>query len=342
MEKRERTRIRMILLGGVLIAVMFMIPTYIIPFIIGLKDKIIEKNMPPMEDFYFLVYEGMEEPPRTIVYKYDVQRDETYEVGRVAGYFHNGEIDSKKEYITGSRGSLINEEKPDAEFGVVRFSLKDGTSEILLSDEEMHTFEKGKIHWLLSYIGDDGEKVYIHYYGLEGISNVFISYDLRTGERKRTGVPGGKYKEILDISENVVWGIDDSTITRYDMRTGEIRKTAENARSAYISDDETKLAFTRPSDYKHVYLYDMESREEKCILRAGWNIVFSDYYQYAAGWDKSGEYYFYVEIFPRITGNNIRVKVYNLRTEKSKCVYIEPKSHGSFEFVRNAGMEEKN
>lgn len=58
-EKRERTRIRMILLGGVLIAVMFMIPTYIIPLIIGLKDKIIEKNMLPMEDFYFLVYEGM-------------------------------------------------------------------------------------------------------------------------------------------------------------------------------------------------------------------------------------------------------------------------------------------
>ncbi len=333
----EKERYRMILLWVLLITVIFMIPTHIIPSVIYLKDKMIEKNMPPMEDFYFLVYEGLEKPQHTIIYKYDVQRDETYEVGRVAGYFHNGEINSKKEYITGLRGSLFNEEKPEAEFGVVRFYLKDGISEILLSDEEMHTFEKGKIHWLLSYIGDDGEKVYIHYYGVEDISNVFISYDLRTGERKRASVPGGKYKEILDISENVVWGIDDSVITRYDMRTGEIRKTAENARRAYISDDETKLVFTRPGDYKHMYLYDVKSREEKGILRAGWNTMFLEYYQYSSGWDKSGEYYFYVEVFPRIVGSNIRVKVYNLRTKKSRCVYIETNSRGSFEFVRNAG-----
>ncbi len=73
------------------------------------------------------------------------------------------------------------------------------------------------------------------------------------------------------------------------------------------------------------------------MVRARWNTMFEDYYQYAAGWDKSGEYYFYVEIFPRIGSNNIRVKVYNLRTEKSRCVYLEFKSHGSFEFVRNAG-----
>ncbi len=304
-----------------------------------LRNKIIEKNMPLMEDFYFLVYEGMEEPQCTIIYKYDVQRDETYEVGRVPGYFHNGEIDSKKEYIMGLRGSLMNEENPGAEFGVVRFSLKDGTSEILLTDEEMHTFEEGKIHWLLSYIGDDGEKVYIHYYGIEGISNIFISYDLRTGERKRVSVPKGKYKEILDINEYVVWGRDGSTIIRYDMKTGEVRKIVEGARRAYISDDETKLTFTRPGDYKHVYLYDMESREEKCILKAGWNILFGNYYQYAAGWDRSGEYYFYVERFPRMVGNDTRVKVYNLKTGKSRCVYREPKSHGGFEFVRNAGME---
>ncbi len=322
------------ILAGTLIAIVVFIPS-----IFYIRNKIIEKNMPSMEDFYFLVYEGMEEPQRTIIYKYDAQRDETYEVGRVAGYFHNGEIDSKKEYIMGLRGSLVNEENPEAEFGVVRFSLKDGTSEILLSDEEMHTFREGDIHWLLSYFGDDGEKVYINYrYGPEYIYKDIISYDLTTGERKKVYLPTRKFKDILGVSEDAVWYRSNFVITRYDLRTGELQETVEDAWRAYISDDESKFAFTRSGDNQHVYLYDMESREEKCILKAGWNTVFNDYYQYAAGWDKSGEYYFYVEVFMRMASNDTRVKVYNLRTGKSRCVYREPKSHGGFEFVRNAGV----
>ncbi len=311
----------------------------LIPVIIYLRNKIIEKNMPLMEDFYFLVYEGMEEPQCTIIYKYDVQRDETYEVGRVPGYFHNGEIDSKKEYIMGLRGSLMNEENPGAEFGVVRFSLKDGTSEILLTDEEMHTFEEGEIHWLTTYIQDNGKKVFIHYYKSGAAFSRRLLYNLKSGERTEITMPEKRIGGVIDIREDMIWYVNTSgTLIQYNNRTGEKREIIEDIGNAYISDDGTKMVFSRNFDYKHMYLYDVENKEEKCIWKAGWNTVFLEYYQYSSGWDRSGEYFFYVEIFPRIMGNDTRVKIYNLRTGKSRCVYRESKSQGGFEFVRNADV----
>lgn len=301
------------------------------------KNKMIEENMPPMEDVYFVVYEGVEAPKYTIIYKYDAEAKETSEIGRVPGYFHNCEIDSKKEYIIGLRGSIRNEEKPGEDFGVVRFSLADGTSEVILSDEEMKSLEEGEeIQWLLTYICDDGKKVFINYCKPE---SVYILYDLTQDTKIEIDMPEEKIWKICDIRGNTIWyETSKRTIIRYNMETGERKETARNMYdSCSISDDGLKVAFfVLDENLRRIHLYDVERGREKCILKAGWNKLYRSYDQYSFGWDKSGNYFFYVELFSRISCSDKRVKVYNLQTGKSECIYEEKYSTGAFEFVRNA------
>ena len=302
------------------------------------KNKMVEKNMPPMEDVYFVVYEGVEAPKYTIIYKYDAEAKETSEIGRVPGYFHNCEIDSKKEYIIGLRGSLFNEEKPGEDFGVVRFSLADGASEVILSDEKMKSLEERDIHWPSTYICDDGKQVFICYYNPGA---VYFLYDLTQDKTIEIDMPEEKKWKVCDIRGNTIWYVTpERTIISYNMETGERTETAQNMDGGCsISDDGSKVAFFSLGDsLKRIRLYDVESGREKCILKAGWNKLYRSYEQYSFGWDKSGNYFFYVELFSRISCSDKRVKVYNLQTGKSECIYKEKYSTGAFEFVRNADL----
>ena len=304
------------------------------------KNKMIAENMTPMEDVYFVVYEGMDEPKSTIIYKYDAQTKTTGEIGRVPGYFYNCEIDSKKEYIIGLRGSLWNEEKPGADFGVVRFLLADKTSEVILSDEKMNSLGEGDIFWPSTYICDSGEKILIHYYNPK---HIYILYDLTTGRRQEIDAPR-RIVEFLDIKGDIIWyKSTNGAIIKYNMKTKEEKETIEHARpSCAISYDDEKIAFfNQKNNHNRIYMYDLESGEEKCMLRAGWNSFYVAYYQYTLNWDKSGNYFFYIEAFRRIVGCDVRIKYYNLKTGESGCIYKESNSVGrSFEFVRNADGSE--
>lgn len=124
------------------------------------------------------------------------------------------------------------------------------------------------------------------------------------------------------------------------METGERKETARNMYdSCSISDDGSKVAFfVLDENLRRIHLYDVESGREKCILKAGWNKLYRSYEQYSFGWDKSGNYFFYVELFSRISCSDKRVKVYNLQTGKSECIYKEKYSTGAFEFIRNADL----
>ena len=113
-------------------------------------------NMPPMEDIYISSFDAWAEDKETIIYKYDAQIGTVEEVGRVPGYFFHCKIDREKKYIVGLRNATIyppeeEKEMPGVEFGVVRFSLSDGTSEVILSYDEIKELETGKLLWEYSF-----------------------------------------------------------------------------------------------------------------------------------------------------------------------------------------------
>ncbi len=55
------------------------------------------ENDTSYERYHFQVYDNKNF--ETIIYKYDVQAETVNEIGRVAGYFHNCKINSKKRCI---------------------------------------------------------------------------------------------------------------------------------------------------------------------------------------------------------------------------------------------------
>ena len=103
-------------------------------------------DVPAMENIYFQAYDNQN--MTAVIYKYDANTEKVYEVGKVAGYFRNCKIDSKKKYITGVSSPWGPEQYYDAESGlesgIMRYSLEDGMSVYLCSEQQMRIGNKKK------------------------------------------------------------------------------------------------------------------------------------------------------------------------------------------------------
>lgn len=293
-------------------------------------------SVPLTEDIYFQAYD--DKNPETIIYKYDVQTETVNEIGRVAGYFHNCKIDSDKKYIIGVRSPLISgqlsEFESGLEFGIVRFSTEEGTSELLCSENKMRIGKNLSIVWKYTFPYDNGNKICICY---EDQDFIYVLYDLETGKAKKLDTPKMKLG-VYDIKGNTIWYPAKNGLMQYNMKTHERKEILENATQCTLSDDGGKIAFFE-NYVKRIYLYDTLHEKKRCILKAGWNKTYSSYSMYSLGWDKSGNYCYYVEYFVKLfSSSDTRIKIYNLKTKKSKCIYLHQNASAAtiYEFIRNA------
>jgi len=98
------------------------------------------------------------------------------------GYFHNCIIDSGKTAITGVRSPFfppqMSEAESDSQFGIIRFFLESGRSELLRSEEQLCIGEKEHIVWNQTFPYGDGNQMCICYKGQE------TCYHMKTRERK--------------------------------------------------------------------------------------------------------------------------------------------------------------
>ena len=80
-------------------------------------------------------------------------------------------------------------------------------------------------------------------------------------------------------------------------------------------------------------MYD--GKKSRCIGRTGWNTYYRGVFNsYQLCWDESGDFLFYMTNFPGIVGgNNIKLKVYNFRTNSSHTFYH--KEFMEYEFVKS-------
>lgn len=292
--------------------------------------------IPTIEDIYFQAYDN--QTRETVIYKYDSDSKKVYEVGTVAGYFHHCKIDSGKKQITGVRSPWYPEEvyeaESDLESGIVRYFLEDGTSVLLRSEQQMRIGNKENIVWDYSFPFDGGEKM-LMCYGDEELQ--YLLYDLKTGNASKIDVPKMN-RGVYDIRKSNIWYSMRNGVMQYNVKTNDIKKYLQNASQCSVSDDGRKASYFG-SDVKRIYLYDVVRKEKLCTLRAGWNKTFGSISPYSCGWDRSGNYFCYIEHFNRLFGSSdTRIKVYNLSTKTSKCIYLHRNAPATttYEFIRNA------
>ena len=161
-------------------------------------------------------------------------------------------------------------------------------------------------------------------------------YDLTTGKAKKVDVSKIE-SEVYDIRDNHIWYSVGNRLMKYNMKTYERKEVLQDATQYTVSDDGKKIAFFE-NYVKRIYLYDVVREKKRCILKAGWNKTFSSYSPYSSGWDKSGNYYYYIEYYVKLFGSSdTRIKVYNLHTKKSECIYLHRNAPATtiYEFIRN-------
>lgn len=312
--------------------------SFIIAFVLlsGCRNIIILVRTAPLtEDVYFQSYS--DKSLETTIYKYDIQTKTVQEMGRVSGYFHNCVIDSGKKYITGVRSSFfpiqISDSESDLQFGVVRFSLENNTLELLRSEEQLSIGEEESIVWNYSFPYGDGNKICICYKGQE---THYILYDLKTGNAKRMDLLEAK-RRVCGIWDNHIWYLTKRGLMCYHMKTHERKELLKGISWCSVSDNGRKAACFK-KDAKCIYLYDIARQKKQCILKAGWNRAFESNSLYALGWDQNGNYCYYIEHFVELfQSSDIRIKIYNLQTKKSTCIYLHRNAPAStaYEFIRN-------
>lgn len=293
-------------------------------------------DSPVMEDIYFQAYDN--KSLETVIYKYDAQTRTVCEIGKISGYFHNCKIDHEKKYITGVRSAFGPESISDAafnmEFGIVRFSLEEGTSELLRNEQQLRIGNKQQIIWDNTFLFDDCNKICICY---KDETFFHMIYDLNTKKAQKIELSQMNCV-VYDIRNHYIWYFVNNRFMRYNIKTKERKEIFQNVSQCFVSDDGEYVA-SLENRAKRIDLYDITREKKTCVLKAGWNKVFGSSSPYSCGWDKSGTYFYYVEHFVKLFGSSdTRIKVYNRDTRKSQCIYIKRNTPATtrYELIRNA------
>ena len=87
------------------------------------------------------------------------------------------------------------------ESGILRYSLEDGTSVLLRSEQQMSIGNKEEIAWDYSFPFDNGEKMLMCY---EDEKMQYLLYDLKTQKAKKIEVPN-RNQGVYDIRNGRIW-----------------------------------------------------------------------------------------------------------------------------------------
>ncbi len=294
-----------ILVAGATVGVM-LIATFVIS---SIRLYLIEKEMPPLQDIYFLEYDTDYGERDTVIYRYDAQKEETTEVECIQGYFSACKVDRDKNCIIGILTYLPPYDRDaEAEYSVVKFWLEERRLETCVSAETITGLSEGR----LTLYGNTG----IYNEGKE----VLLAYDLENGtEYILYNMETGEYRYVAGEDYGATVSIEDAD---YEYR--------------FLSDNKEKCAYLKTGDYRRLYLYDVRSGKSQCIIST---LTRDIYLLEDAGWDGSGEYLFYIKHFSGLFSGRLGIEndimVYNLRTKKSHSVYTSRNARANYEFVRN-------
>ncbi len=293
-----------ILIAGATVGVM-LIAAFVIS---SIRLYLIEKEMPPLQDIYFLEY-GVDKRD-TIIYQYDAQKEETTEVGCIQGFFRECKIDRDKDCIIGILEYLPpDDENAEAEYSVVKYWLEERRLETCVSAETITDLSEGRLTlYGNAGIYNEGTEVLLAY-DLEN-GTEYILYNMETGEYRY--VAGEDYGETVSIED-----------ADYEYR--------------FLSDNKEKCAYFKTGDYQRLYLYDVRSGKSQCIISTP--LMLHIHLSENVGWDESGEYLFYIRSFSGLFSGLFDIEkdimVYNLRTKKSYSMHTIRNSRTNYAFVRN-------
>ncbi len=143
---------------------------------------------------------------------------------------------------------------------------------------------------------------------------------------------------VYDIRNHYICYFVNNRFMRYDIKTKERKEILRNVSQCFVSTDGEHVAYLG-NRAKQINLYDITREKKICVLKAGWNKVFSSSSPYSYGWDKSGTYFYYIEHFVKLFGSSdTRIKIYNRDTRRSQYIYIKRNKPATtrYEFIRNA------
>lgn len=288
-----------------------------------------------MGKIYFLEYRlaPRTENPQTIIYEYCSEYEKPLAIATVDGWFHNAKIDENKEYIIGFKTSMFDVLTTPAD--IVRISLKDGTEEVYLSNEEIVSVlgsDFSSYDSIDSFIGENGETIFF--------GGSWVLYDLNSKESRELGEVLNEIgsKDINDLSNGALWiAGSDGYVVKYDIETEEITMIPSDVTSAFSVYDDANIAYAKDNK-KHSPKYCMYQGEEGtvCVAKGGWNTYCAGSNNpYEFGWAENGDYLLYMMSFPGIMREEtLGLKAYSVKTGWTYTFYRRFATGDRYEFVK--------
>ncbi len=300
-----------ILIAGTTLGVM-LIAAFVIS---SIRLYLIEKEMPPMQDIYFLEYDTTYAKSDTVIYQYDAQKDVTTKAGRIQGFFFDCKIDRDKNCIIGILAYLPPHDRDaEEEYSVVRYWLEERRLETCVSAETITGLSEGRLalDWRPGLgngkagLYNEGREVLLAYYLEKGTE--YILYNLETDEYRY--VAGEDYGETVFIED-------------------------ADYECWFLPDNKEKCVYSKSGEGDNLYLYDVRSGKSQCIIST--ELMWQTYLSEDVVWDESGEYLFYRRGFSRLFYGQRDIMVYNFKTKKSRSIFTvrNPGPYKYHAFVRD-------
>ena len=287
------------------------------------------------ENIFFTEYENEYEKDDTIIYRYNSKSNSVVEIGRVQGKLHDCVINSDETYITG----LIYEEVSFDGVKIVRYDLATGTVETLDATEKIAALTDNHAGLINSLIYDGGNKIFVDFQDKNG-GIKWLLYDLTTDQYDI--IEGEEdIARSLTIHNGDLWYIADSEgwysgpLYRYDLESKEKTKIMESAQyDSVVLPEMGLVAYTKGLYNDKIYLYDMRTQETSYIAEGGWNTYYGELNWTNSRWSDNGREFFYIESFPGLfNASTERLKIYNVITRSSRCIYKIRMTTHEFQYV---------
>ena len=305
--------------------------TAVVVVILGILSWIIYLNSyRPSQNIYFLEYENEREKNDTIIFKYDADKREVKEIGRVSGYLYRCVINKEESCITG----FFREGYGQGSLDIVQYDLETGIFESKNVIEKINKMLPD-VSWGVT-LYDEGNKILIHYTDEEELERL-MSYDIATEENTILAVDTERINQInkyLAVDEKTFLYICGRTLYRYDWETQTETKITDSSYSGVLEPSTGLIAYTKDINCEKIYLYDIEQEKSKCIAAGGWNTVYGDLSYTNAGWSRDGEQFLYVKYLPWIfDAADTRLMVYDIQSGRRCCIYKAAYTSHNFSYI---------
>lgn len=292
----------------------------------------------PQENIYFLKYDSSNTMMTTVVFKYDQVEDKVVEIGTIQGFFSNCTINEEETCITG----ILSAKRSDQEINIGVYDIKTGIIQTTEATEEIKELASGRIYWGNIFFYDGGNKILL-YYDDENKDEWWLFYDFTTGEYER--IPGDDEgtSQFLAVENNIVWYYTwkSGIVYRYDLEAQtrtEVTTLVENAAFDLVTE---KIAYKKSMEDENIYLYDVSTKNSKCIARGSVITTHPGLHYIYARWSDDGRQFFYIKrshsviaTFIGSTGYaDVSLMVYDAGSGRRQCFYKEDNITNQFQYV---------